>query len=307
MATSNGGLPKTIWFLWFQGLDNAPRLVRKCHESWVAANPGWRVVFLDERSLRSVTSRDYSTGYIGKLPPQARSDLIRLDLLSHHGGIWADATCFCVQPVDDWLPPNLDSGFFAFSRPRPSQIISSWFLAAEPGNVLVSRMSERLLAYWGDHAFRNNHRRFLIKVLTRLLRRSPGTRNWWFSAPIRDWLGIYPYYAIMYMFEKLVSEDPECARVWADTPRVSAGPPHRLRRAGLLSPATAELRAEIDRQQVPVYKTAWNLRGREVRDDSVLGYLLAGDGYRYAKSPISASRRDQGSDPELPQPGHDES
>lgn len=279
MANSDGALPKTIWFLWFQGLDNAPYVVRKCHESWVAANPGWRVSCLDEESLRAVTSRDYSAGNIGKLPLQARSDLVRLDLLRHHGGIWADATCFCVQPVDDWLPPNLGSGFFAFSRPRPSQIISSWFLAAEPGNILVTRMSERLLSYWGDHAFRNNHQRFMIKALTRLLRGSPFTRNWWFSPPIRDWLGVYPYYAIMYMFEKLVNEDPECARVWADTPRVSAGPPHRLRRAGLLSPATAELRGEIDRQVVPVYKTAWNLGDGSINGNSVLGYLLAAKDY----------------------------
>ena len=49
----------------------------------------------------------------------------------------------------------------------------------------------------------------------------------------------------------------------------------RLYRAGLLSPASAELRAEIDRAEVPVYKTAWNLGGQDIHGDSVLGYLLS--------------------------------
>lgn len=275
MANSGGIMPKTIWFVWFQGLHNAPYVVRKCHESWVVRNPGWRVVTLDEATLPSVASVNYSAGNIGKLPPQAKSDVVRLDLLSHHGGAWADATCFCVQPLDEWLPPNLGSGFFAFHRPRPSRIISSWFLAAEPGNVLASRMFERMLAYWGDHTFHNAQRPLLVKVLTRLLRGTPRTRGWWFSPVIRDRLCVFPYYAIMYMFERLVNEDPECARLWADTPKISAGPPHRLYRAGLLSPASAELRAEIDRAEVPVYKTAWNLSGQDIRDDSVLGYLLS--------------------------------
>jgi|HubBroStandDraft_3_1064219.scaffolds.fasta_scaffold72012_1 hypothetical protein len=276
MASSGGSMPKTIWFLWLQGLDNAPYIVRKCHESWVARNPGWQVVTLDEATLPTVASADYSTGNIARLSRQHKADLVRLDLLSHHGGVWVDATCFCVQPLDDWLPPNLDSGFFAFHRPRPNRIISNWFLAAEPGNALASLMFERMLAYWGDHAFRNAQRPLLAKALSRLLRGSQRTRSWWFSSLVTETFRVYPYYAFMYMFERLVNEDPECARIWAGTPKVSAGPPHRLYRAGLLAPASAELRAEIDRQEVPVYKTAWNLGGQDIRDDSVLGYLLAG-------------------------------
>lgn len=275
MANSGRSVPKTIWFLWFQGLDNAPYVVRKCHESWIARNPGWRVVTLDEAAIPSVASVDYSAGNIARLSLQHKADLVRLDLLSHHGGVWADATCFCVQPLDDWLPPNLRSGFFAFNRPRPNRIISNWFLAAEPGNALASLMFERMLAYWEDHSFRNAQRPLLAKGLSRLLRGSPRTRGWWFSPLVTETFRVYPYYVFMYMFERLVSEDPECARIWADTPKVSAGPPHRLYRAGLLAPASAELRAEIDRQEVPVYKTAWNLGDQDIRDDSVLGYLLS--------------------------------
>lgn len=274
MADGTPSVPKTIWFLWFQGLEKAPYVVRKCHESWITKNPSWRVVSLDETTLPSLASVDYSTDNIRALTLQSKSDLVRLDLLARHGGVWADATCFCVRPLDDWLPPNLASGFFAFHRPRPDRIISSWFLAAEPENILVSRLLDRMVAYWGQHSFRNDQRRFAIKALTRLLKASPRTRDWWFSPFLRDRLALSPYWAIMYMFEALVRQDPDCARVWAATPKISADGPHRLYRAGLLSPVSPELRAEVDSRQVPVYKMTWNIDEEEIPQDSVLEYLL---------------------------------
>jgi hypothetical protein len=268
------GIPRIIWFLWFQGLDNAPYVVRKCHESWAARNPGWELVCLDDASLQAFASTDYYADTFVTLSRQHRSDLLRLDLLAKHGGVWADATCFCVQPLDSWLPPNLDSGFFAFCRPRPERIISNWFLAAEPQNILVSRLFEFMLAYWGSHTFRGD-RQLSGRALAYFLRMSPRTRAWWFSQVIKDWLAISPYYATHFAFEKLVREDPECARVWEGTPKVSAVPPHRLHRAGLLSPVSVAIRSEIDRREIPIYKTAWKL-GQAIPEGSVLEYLLGG-------------------------------
>src|SRR5215471_13907354 len=274
MAESGVSIPRTIWFLWFQGLENAPYVVRKCHESWVTRNPAWRVVSLDEASLPEFASVDYSGGNIGRLSRQHRADLLRLDLLAHHGGVWVDATSFCMQPLDDWLVPNMESGFFAFHQPGPDRIISNWFLAAVPGNVLVSRLFALMAAHWGDHAFRSQQRQFLTKALTKLLQKSPRTRALWFSRPFTNWLALSPYYAFHYGFEKLVRGDPECASVWCRTPKISANNPHRLYRAGLLSPATEAMRSEIDRREVPVYKTTWRIDDQAIPPGSALGYLL---------------------------------
>jgi Capsular polysaccharide synthesis protein len=265
--------PRIIWFLWFQGLDNAPYVVRKCYESWAARNPGWELVCLDDASLQAFVSTGYYAGSFATLSRQQRSDLVRLDLLARYGGVWVDATCFCVQPLDRWLPPNLDSGFFAFCRPRPDRIISNWFLAAKPQNILVSRLFEFMLDYWNSHPFRSDRQDFSGRALARFLRISSRTRAWWFSRVIKDWLAISPYYAMHFAFEKLVREDPECARVWEGTPKVSAVLPHRLCRAGLLSPVSVAIRSEIDRRVVPIYKTSWDLR-QGIPEDSTLGYLL---------------------------------
>jgi hypothetical protein len=276
MAETKRTVPKTIWFLWFQGLDKAPYVVRKCHESWVTKNPGWQVVTLDDEVLPRYASADYHAGNLASMSIQHRSDLTRLDLLSRHGGVWTDATCFCGQPLDEWFWRSIGSGFFAFDRPGPDRLISSWFLAAEPKNILVSRLYDRMLAYWGDHKLQGNRRQFSVRLLTRMLEGSPSTRGLWFSRPMTEWLAIAPYYAFHYGFEKLIREDPECARVWENTPKISAVPSHRLHEAGLLSPASSAMRSEIDRQTTPVYKTAWNLKDQVIPGGSNLGYLLDG-------------------------------
>jgi hypothetical protein len=269
-------MPKTVWFLWFQGLDKAPYVVRKCHESWVTRNPEWQIVTLDDEVLPRLVSADFRAGDFAGLSMQHRSDLVRLDLLARLGGVWADATCYCLRPLDDWLWPNLGSGFFAFNRPGSDRMISNWFLAAEPGNILVSRLYERMLHYWGDRELRDDRRRLSVRVLTQLLRRSPRTRALWFSRPVTRGLAIAPYYVFHYRFEKLVREDPECAAVWERTPKVSALSPHRLHEAGLLSPVSSTIRSEIDRRAVPVYKTAWRVDDQAIPGDSNLEYLLDG-------------------------------
>lgn len=132
-----------------------------------------------------------------------------------------------------------------------------------------------MLDYWGSHPFRGDRQQLSGRALARILRISPRTRSWWFSPVVKDWLAISPYYAIHFAFEQLIRQDPECARIWERTPKVSADPPHRLHRAGLLSPVSAAIRSEIDRREVPMYKTAWNLK-QAIPGGSVLEYLLGG-------------------------------
>lgn len=281
MTDTAEDLPKIIWFLWFQGLGNAPYVVRKCYESWTILNPGWKVVYLDEESVRQFTAVDYASGNLARLMPQHRSGLLRFDLLAHYGGVWVDATTLCTRPLDDWLPSNLQSGFFAFHKPGPDRIISTWFLAAAPGNTLVSRLFERMIEYWTSHPIRHIHERtfplerFFLKALNRLLAGSPRRRGWWFAHPVRNWLAAYPYFAHAYGLEKLVNDDPECAHIWSQTPKITADGPHHLQTAGLLSAVPAWLQSEIDKRQVPIYKTCWRTVGeRPIPSDSCLGYAL---------------------------------
>ena len=266
-------LPKTIWILWLQGIEKAPYVVRKCYESWVQRNPGWRIAFLDERLIANFGSLDYTAGALGELSRNHAADMLRLDLLTNHGGVWVDATCFCTRPLDEWLSSNMESGFFAFDRPGRDRVISSWVLAAEPGNHLVSQMFTFMKNYWDSSAIPRNDRDLLVRISTRFLQVSPRTRGLWFSGVLKERIGS-PYFALHYGFEKVIREDPECHQIWSRTPKISADGPHRLIAAGLLSQATDSVRAQIDRREVPMYKLTWKLEDSAVPSHSVLAYLL---------------------------------
>ncbi len=254
---------------WFQGLESAPDLVRRCHESWVVHNPGWRVRMLDARDLSGLGLRDYGAPSLAGQSANHIADLVRLDLLAAFGGIWADATCYCMRPLDDWLPEAAaSSGFFAFSQPGPDRLLSSWFLASEPANPLVVKLRDWLADHWSRQF------RYASGPISRLLISSPSRRALWFSRPIRDWLKAEPYFAFHYAFEYLVRRDPELRSIWERTPKISADGPHRLQTVGLRAPVSSELVSEINDAAEPLYKLDWKLGPDPLPPGSVLAYLL---------------------------------
>ena len=143
-------LPRTIWMLWLQGWGEAPELVDACVRTWRRCNPGWELRLLAENDLPALIGDDVVMRIIAgrQLPQEAFSDVVRLALLLRYGGVWADATTYCLRPLDDWLPPMLASGFFAFTNFEPDRMIASWFLAAEPGNRLLAIWQAYVVAYW---------------------------------------------------------------------------------------------------------------------------------------------------------------
>lgn len=159
-AAADGSLPmpRVIWQLWLQGWEAAPRLVRACAETWRRRNPGWSLRCLDSRSLATVLPPEALAVVAGKsLEPEAFSDVVRLALLSRYGGVWVDATVYCLRPLDAWLPGRMASGFFAFERPTPDRLLSSWFLAAATGSGIVQRWHDAAQEYWAGRAERDHY------------------------------------------------------------------------------------------------------------------------------------------------------
>ncbi|MEL7354572.1 MAG: capsular polysaccharide synthesis protein, partial [Cyanobacteria bacterium J06560_5] len=60
--------PKTIWISWFQGLENAPDIVKYCYKSWVRRNPGWKVILITDRNIK-----DYFD--VESILPRERKDI----------------------------------------------------------------------------------------------------------------------------------------------------------------------------------------------------------------------------------------
>ncbi len=271
-------IPRKLWFLWHQGLADAPLVVRTCAESWVRENRGWDIVFLDKSNLGSYLQPELPDEKLARLPPAKQSNLIRLQLLSVYGGVWADATTLCMKPLDEWLDACTASGFFAFQRPAKDRLLANWFLAAEPCCPIVVALKKRYVDFFMRRDFPEPGalRRLLLCALSAVFNRSDRTTKYWFSPLITDLAGVYPYFIFHYMFERIMAQDAECRRIWDATAKISADGPHRIQAAGFLAPASASMKQEIDARIMPVYKLSWRYNSAGYTPATLLYYLLEG-------------------------------
>jgi len=280
MAEIEKLLPRKIWMLWYQGLSEAPFIVRKCIDSWIKENPTWDIVVLDANCLDKYIKLDSTDGKIARLSRQLQSDLVRVALLSKYGGVWADATTFCVRPLDEWIDDFSSSGFFAFYRPGKDRIMSSWFIASKKDCHIVSELYKRFTLFWVQNNFNNPTRlqRKVTKKLSGILNRSDKTTRYWFSPLITKFLRVYPYFVFHYMFERLVSTDPKSQIIWENTKKLSADGPHFIQRYGLLSRPTEESKNQIDNKNTPLYKLTWKYDHSQYSQNSLLYYLIQSRG-----------------------------
>ena len=120
---------KIIWMFWEQGWNHLVHVesrrahgkfsqAARCVEYWRRLNPDYTVHVLNSSSAAAMSPsyRDFRARNLG-VPLQ--SDVLRLEVLSTHGGVWADVKTCPVQPLD-WFASNFSAanGFFAWHGPR---------------------------------------------------------------------------------------------------------------------------------------------------------------------------------------------
>jgi hypothetical protein len=228
--TVPGVVPRNIWIYWGQGLDNAPEMVSHCVARWRALHPGWQVTVLDRTTAVGLVA-------MPELPdsilPAHYADVLRTRLLAEHGGVWVDATTWPARPLDDWLPPAAQAGFFIhtwidgdrefYGRSHP-RLIGNWFIAASPGNPMIAGWDKLTCTYWKGRQRTSNY--------------------FWHNDGL----------------EFLVRTDRECRKVWNRMPKYGAMAPHLVQRHFLgASDNPVALRKAIQAGVIPVHKLNWRL------------------------------------------------
>ena len=144
-------IPRTLWMLWLQGWDKAPEIVRACAQTWRHHNPGWDIKFLSREDLSDLfppASPNHMRVNDPGIPPEFLADLVRMELLTQYGGVWADATTYCLRPLDEWIDAAAASGFFAFDKPGPGRMLSNWFLVSPADGYVIRKWRSLAEAYW---------------------------------------------------------------------------------------------------------------------------------------------------------------
>ena len=100
-----------------KGWDNAPPLQKMCLNLFKRNNKGWdiRAITLSEAETLINRSQLYSTKAWKSASIQAKSDIIRVELIARYGGVWADATVYCTEPFFNWIDAALKPADFFLS------------------------------------------------------------------------------------------------------------------------------------------------------------------------------------------------
>lgn len=145
-----------VWVCWFQGMDNAPDLVKKCYKS-LQDN-------LTDREIILITS-DNMSDYVdfpdfiidkwknGQITHTHMTDLLRTELLIRYGGMWIDATVFCTSKREDIPDYFFNSDLFLYQILKPgrdgqAQPVSSWLIGAKTNNKILLMTRYLCYEYW---------------------------------------------------------------------------------------------------------------------------------------------------------------
>lgn len=178
-------IPRIIWIFWYQGLENAPEIVKECINSIKSHCPDYKIIVLDETNLEKyvVLPDIIQEKMKSKAISMAHySDMVRLSVLLQNGGIWMDSTCYMTGPMPSYIER---SSFFMFKSSQLDSVsvkMSNWFIKSPQSNPLLSTLNDLLVEY---HKTNKNVKDYFVfhQLLTLLLEENEMCKNIWQDIP----------------------------------------------------------------------------------------------------------------------------
>lgn len=140
-----------IWICWWQGIDYAPELVKKCVESVFT--------YMPDKEIHIITRENYQS-YVkfpawitekwekGIISDTKISNMLRLELLIQYGGVWMDATVLLTGRIPEWVYQN-NLFFFSTSRDYDiTRIYNNYFMYAARGQRFMKALCELHYIFW---------------------------------------------------------------------------------------------------------------------------------------------------------------
>lgn len=147
--------PAPIWSVWWQGEKNAPEIVKMCFASvnkYRGEHPFVIITKDNYQEYVSLPEHIMKKMNAGIISLTHFSDIIRLYLLTHFGGLWLDATIYVADTIQDELFSSKYYSIKPGSKPRdytvPQGRWTGFFQAAQKGSLLCSFALDFQIAYW---------------------------------------------------------------------------------------------------------------------------------------------------------------
>ena len=147
-----------IWICWFQGIENAPELVKACYNSVVKNYNDKEIIVLTEENYKQYVDipeyilKKWEKGYITFAH---FSDILRIELLSKYGGLWLDSTIFTTKRSELVFNENIELFVYKqvdLDRKNPLSIVaSSWLMYSNKNNNIINLTKKLLHEYWKNY------------------------------------------------------------------------------------------------------------------------------------------------------------
>ena len=145
-----------IWIMWWQGYNQAPKIVKACINSIRKNNVNHKVIlitkdnFQDYVDLPTFVLNKVDLGYISI---KHLSDMIRVLLLYIYGGVWCDATILGIQSLHDEV---FKSNFYTIKTGIQTKDPShgnwtTFFMSSKPHNILMKKIAIYHFQFWKEH------------------------------------------------------------------------------------------------------------------------------------------------------------
>jgi hypothetical protein len=136
-------VPKIIHQIWV-GPDPLPDEFAAYVETWKRHHPGWDHRLWTEESIPTDLRRPEALDRIRH--PAERADILRLELLWRHGGVYVDADFECRRSMEPYIG---DAEFFtAYLKPKnivkAREKVNNAFIGSIPGHPLLDRALDEL-------------------------------------------------------------------------------------------------------------------------------------------------------------------
>lgn len=145
-----------VWVCWFQGMENAPELVKKCYQSLQENLTSKEIILITSENLEDYVQFPefiMEKWKNGQITNTHMTDLLRLELLIKYGGMWVDATVLCTSKEHEIPNYYFESDLFFFQTLKPgkdghSHICSSWLINAKTNNKILMAVQNLCYEYW---------------------------------------------------------------------------------------------------------------------------------------------------------------
>lgn len=162
---------KQVWICWLQGIENAPQIVQDCYASVCYWMKDWKITVITAQNMSEyVQFPDYiiDKWKAGIITNTHLSDLLRLELLIHYGGLWMDSTTYMTDSLPTYVA---DSNLFVYRNGwMDMEMINmgSWLMYSKYTNDRILLETQQLLyRYWKKYNYLKNY--FLLHIFFRMV------------------------------------------------------------------------------------------------------------------------------------------